>query len=621
VVTAARYLFRLPCIVVSALAVATAAHAGGWIAAFALSCSALTCVRPAAGLLVIAAFLPLGAVLTGVLHARFSLTELLVVSFIAGTAARCAFRGAPRARVLYPVILLAIVVIASYAARLPEIHARLGPEEFGRAVRLLLSGHYLSDSVMLEGMQPAIWFLEGLALFAGGVAILAAEPRRFPAVARMFAVGAAAAAALNVMRLFQIAARSESPWHSLLQAAYAYRINIHYSDVNAAGSYFAMMLFVPVGVAISHRGARRGFWVAIAAMIGAALWLTSSRAALLAAVLVAGIWAVVSRSASPEASRSRRRFGLLGLGVLASVALLLLPNRLAGPGTSVALEVRRDMALVSFRLLREHPVFGVGIGQFYAESAGPLRDLPTGRYYFHENAHNNVLQVFAELGLVGAAFCIWFGLEIVRSVRHVIRSDTSDPLAEAFACGLGAFLITALLGHPLLTPEVAFAFFIVAGVAAGPGSQEVVTARTRRTVAVLALLVAASIPLRAMAAVRRADLEHVGYGLSEWRIAEDGTRYRVADDTATIFVPTAAKLVDVPLRLGDARAAGSTVEILLNGRVVDRVSVDRQQWYRYRLIVPPNSTQRFIPLTFRITGASDVQLQIGRIVVLESMDK
>ena len=59
------------------------------------------------------------------------------------------------------------------------------------------------------------------------------------------------------------------------------------------------------------------------------------------------------------------------------------------------------MATVSWRLLARNPAFGVGIGQYYELSGDEMLHLPVGRIYIRQNAHNNFLQILAELGVVG----------------------------------------------------------------------------------------------------------------------------------------------------------------------------------------------------------------------------
>ena len=66
----------------------------------------------------------------------------------------------------------------------------------------------------------------------------------------------------------------------------------------------------------------------------------------------------------------------------------------------MAAAVRWELAQTSLRMTASRPSFGVGIGSFYCavrriRSPELLRIFPPA---IHENAHNNFLQILAELG-------------------------------------------------------------------------------------------------------------------------------------------------------------------------------------------------------------------------------
>ena len=614
-------LLRTLCFAAAVLLTFTIARVNGWLAMTALAYVALTSLSPFAGLLVLAAFLPLASILTGVLRLDVAGADLLVLSFLASAALHYAIRSGPRSdRVVYPAALLVLVAAASYAVQLVEIRARLGNTMFHRNLWLLLTGHYLRGAIQLEGLVATITFVAGIALFMASRAALAPNRHRLMSFARVAAAGAGAAAALNVLRLVEISLRTGGSVSALLRMAREHRINVHYADVNAAGSYFALMIFLPLALAIASRSVTRLLWSAVAVLVGIAIWLTGSRAAVLS-VIVVGAAAAAYQWRGDGAPRplSRRVAPMLVIGALALVVLLFLPNRIIGRGTSVALEVRRDMAFVSIQLLRTNPLFGVGVGQFYSASGEPLSKLPTGRYYFHENAHNNFLQILAELGIVGMGALIWLGIETLRNARNTKASSETPVADRAFVLGVVAFLLTALLGHPLLTRDVAYVFWMMTGVLAAGTTVGAAGAGARKSIIVLGALILASIPLRGVAALRSAELEHVGYGLSGWRVSDEGIRYRTADRNATVFAPASAAIVEIPIRLSDAASEPVLVDITLDDRLIDRLHVTHE-WRHYRLRLPAAARSRFIPVTFRISRPDPLRLDIGRVAILQNRE-
>jgi O-antigen ligase len=94
----------------------------------------------------------------------------------------------------------------------------------------------------------------------------------------------------------------------------------------------------------------------------------------------------------------------------------------------------------------EHPVMGLGLGQFprlYASYPGS-----DGA----ENAHNFFLQVVAEAGLVGlAGLCTLLVSIALALTSRSPRSRGAVRIVFGLAVGVLAFVLTWMTGHPLLT--------------------------------------------------------------------------------------------------------------------------------------------------------------------------
>ena len=110
---------------------------------------------------------------------------------------------------------------------------------------------------------------------------------------------------------------------------------------------------------------------------------------------------------------------LLLLALLAAAAAYAIPERGNQRSAITAANVRWELARTSLRMTASNPAFGVGIGRFYSRSgefSSPelLESFPPA---IHENAHNNFLQILAELGIVGFAVVHVAALER-RAVRQ-----------------------------------------------------------------------------------------------------------------------------------------------------------------------------------------------------------
>src|SRR5262249_28761019 len=160
--------------------------------------------------------------------------------------------------------------------------------------------------------------------------------------------------------------------------------------------------------------------------------------------------------------------------------------------------VRMQMARIALKITRERPWFGVGLRQFQHESQRYITPefmtaFPQTRY--GENAHNNFLQVLAELGVVGLAAFVWLLARPLAAASRAIAAGRADPTLAAMTSGLVAFLATCLLGHPLLIAEVLAIFFLSLGIAAGvtPAPGPPSPAATRVFIGALTI-VAVSVP-------------------------------------------------------------------------------------------------------------------------------
>jgi hypothetical protein len=245
------------------------------------------------------------------------------------------------------------------------------------------------------------------------------------------------------------------------------------------------------------------------------------------------------------------------------------------------------MAGVSAKILAQEPLFGAGVGGYFEASAAPLRESTIGHFYPRENAHNNFLQIVAELGVVGGSAFVWLFWAASRRMVAGIRSADRG-IALALSAGIGAFALTALLGHPLLTPDVSHVFWLLLGAST---FQEPSRAPARRQAVGRYLLVAATVamvlalPWRLRREANALDFEHVRYGVSSgWSRDANGIPYQNASGEVTLFVSKQARGLDIPLRLPDG-APPATLEVHFRGRTADRIVVRSAAWQVYRLVV------------------------------------
>jgi hypothetical protein len=602
--------------------------------------------RPSTALLVLAVLIPVASWLGRRWEPSVAWAEALVVAFSAGYFVRAslATRG-KRDDLDLPVLLSATVIFGSLIAQFLIDGWRFGGVTVREYLWQLVTHDYLRIGGSGDPVDAAMRLLESLVLVKAASAAARADAAFGPLLARSFVFGASAAGAINVLRLWEGALRLESPVATFGRYLLSQRFNAHYGDVNAAGSYFMMALFPALALAWPRkkrlrpeRGANapseseRGWgpasaknawqWGIAALLVAIGLWIAGSRTSFVAGVVAMAVPAAVlaRRIASTTVKRVTLAAAALLLIAISVPLARSIPGRMHRAEPGVAAQIRWELAQTSFRMLAAAPAFGVGIGRYYSktgEFSSPelLRIFPSA---IHENAHNNFLQILAELGLIGLAAVIWLLAIAARACVRLLQADPRDPLRWGIVTGLLAFVLSWLGGHPLLIDEPAFSFWLLLGAVSGWGS----TTPPQRgrwlvwIVGVLTLAVAASIPLRVRAERAEFNLEHLGIGLSAWQSELDGVRYRRAGVTSSVFVPSGTDTAIVPLRAVGPRE-DLRVELWLDGRPADVIRVRSDRWLNLQLLLRQRrDTPRFHRLEFRVSDASPAEpvvLMIGKV--------
>ena len=252
-----------------------------------------------------------------------------------------------------------------------------------------------------------------------------------------------------------------------------------------------IVTLLPLILVFVLRSSGRAFWAGVAAV--AVLWLliycTASRVNLLvfAGLLAAMTLAVIA------IERHRRYARKLAICVLAMIAgplcLYAISAAIGSAEIPVAQrlnesasntssnEFRMLMNSVSVEMIGANPVLGVGADNYglefnnYREQYSRTHPSDTRLAYGDAgivgHAHNEFLQITAELGIVGALIFTWFLAGIGFMGIRAIRSLQTKPLMGLAALlGLGAFLASSLVSsYSFRLVQNGFLFFFVLAVA------------------------------------------------------------------------------------------------------------------------------------------------------------
>jgi O-antigen ligase len=131
----------------------------------------------------------------------------------------------------------------------------------------------------------------------------------------------------------------------------------------------------------------------------------------------------------------------------------ILPNSRTGGFVDRSIQSRTTENLVAWNVFRDHPVFGVGIGNFNAYYQAYTRQLGLDPRAQARSAHNLYLEIAAERGVVGL---LVFGSILALALRQVFQASAKfkrlgnqqmADLSAAMGVSLITYLVTAFFLH------------------------------------------------------------------------------------------------------------------------------------------------------------------------------
>ena len=562
--------------------------------------------RPTVALVLLAAIGPLstsigeitGSPLPGSRH-----LEAMVLAVIAGAVFR--WRPGQPTRTGVPALVFGAVCLASALAVYPTRFLQMAADQPPVQAILALGADYFIPGKLAEPLFFAMLAAEGAALAWVTEYLCRRTSELTSCVVSAALLSHALVALLNFQRIVSAASRRDSFPASILDMLLSVRVSTQY-DVNAAASVFVMIGVASVGLWTL----RKSYWqVPATGLVLAGLWLTGSRIPMVSAI-VASLLALVAGAAG--AGTRARWLGLAGatavLAAAATTAAVYPQGR--NLNVSASVESRAVLFRTGAAMVKDSPVFGIGIGRFHElseqyGSADISRILGVRRT--RDNAHNNYLQVAAESGIAGLAALGWvLGACVVGGIWRLRELNAHHRWLLAGVLGM---MLTWLAGHPLLVPESALMFWLFAGLTATLGPAPVHQTATRASIAIVLMALLASIPWQAAGQRQRAALEHYARGLSQWHVTSTGQRYRDSGREFALFLP-AGQLVTLPIRTAPGVASLLTLRVFTGGSEVDAVIAGPDDWMMYVFRVP-DGPDRYVEVTFRVEATDGTPADCG----------
>ena len=128
---------------------------------------------------------------------------------------------------------------------------------------------------------------------------------------------------------------------------------------------------------------------------------------------------------------------------------------------------RVNLWRASLEMIRENPLFGVGLDNFlYAYRGRYILDAAWQEPNLN-HPHNIVLDFTTRLGFLGLLAGAWLILVLARALHRALKSVPARwlPAAAGFTGSLAAVLVHGLVDHSFFLVDLAFSFYLMLGTA------------------------------------------------------------------------------------------------------------------------------------------------------------
>jgi len=247
-----------------------------------------------------------------------------------------------------------------------------------------------------------------------------------------------------------------------------------YVNHNHYAGLMEMLVPIPLVYCFTRyaHGERRIIAGTAAAIMASTVFLSGSRGGMLALAVEMALFAtaLMTRERRPKAALAGGVFLLVILSVLTWIGGGELTSRMTSIGTEARTELSGGMRLAidrdGLRMFAKKPVLGWGLGVFpvvYPQFRSFYTNVVVNR------AHDDYLQLLAEMGALGFATMLWFLVVLYRSSIKKLDNwaiNISGAISLAALLGCAGILVHGFVDSNLQIPANAALFYVLCVLAA-----------------------------------------------------------------------------------------------------------------------------------------------------------
>ncbi len=134
----------------------------------------------------------------------------------------------------------------------------------------------------------------------------------------------------------------------------------------------------------------------------------------------------------------------------------------------------------TIEMIKDHPIIGVGVGQWQAKYPlyydRAMKDIIFNERTRLKRLHNEYLEVFANVGVIGYIFLLWLSWLMIRKIWFILRDCNNEYRIQVLGLTLGivGFLVVATFSFPIRVFFPVFLLFVFIGMIVSIDSNSIV---------------------------------------------------------------------------------------------------------------------------------------------------
>jgi len=211
---------------------------------------------------------------------------------------------------------------------------------------------------------------------------------------------------------------------------------------NFLALYLAPLAVLALGIAMPAAGWKKWFYFSGAIIMIGAIYFSGSRGGILA--VLAGLLAIIFYLLQRKFTQSAKLVKIAA-AIIVVLALFFLwqvakPDFSAHSGrVASSNNTRWEIWQSSWQIIKSHPIFGIGLGNFQNYFIANFQDKPGYQLYIIDKAyspHNLYLALYLNLGLLGLAAFLWLLYLFFQSRKEVFLWPAICAMVAILAYGL-----------------------------------------------------------------------------------------------------------------------------------------------------------------------------------------